>query len=282
MDQKSDPPDPLVSPGPPVVPEPAPESPQRTGALSVDEWLARNTGQSAVGTTYNPYEQSVRGHAVRGSQTMAGWALGLSLALCVPFVFLLGAGLAITVLVRSHRHRINYGKRKAIAALVIAGLVLAANVAYAVVVIFNGVDETERDSSGRVVEGGTVTLDRLRVGDCFNGGGLDGLAEDGTEGEAGVTADVVPCGRAHQAEVYYQFDIESDGYPGDAAVQSRLTDCLSEFRNFVRRSYQRSQLEIFFLYPSSATWRLGDHEVVCIVADPDLTEISGSLAGSRR
>lgn len=213
---------------------------------------------------------------------MAGWALGLSLVLCVPFGFLVGAGLAITVLVRSHRHRINYGKRKAIAALLISGLVLAANVVYAVLVFFTGFDESERDSSGQVVDGGTVTLDRLRLGDCFNGGGLDGLAEDGDQSEAAVTADVVPCSRAHQAEVFHLFDIDADGYPGDAVVQRRLQECVSEFRTFVGRSYQRSQLEVIFLYPTSATWRLGDREVVCLVANPDLTKVTGSLAGARR
>ncbi len=264
------------------MPEPAHELPQRTGASAVEQWPARAMGQPAAHTAYYPDEQLGRGHAPRGSQTMARWALGLSLLLCVPFGFLVGAGLAIAVLVRSHRHRINYGRRKAIAALAITGLVLAANAVYVVIVFFNGFDASERDSSGRVVEGGTVTLDRLRAGDCFNGGGLEALPEDGIAGEAALTADVVPCGRAHQAEVFHLFDIESDSYPGDAAVQERLKECVSKFRTFVGRSYQRSQLEIVFLYPSSDTWRLGDREVTCIVVDPDLTEVIGSLAGSRR
>lgn len=241
--------------------------------------MAQNAGPSAAHVAYNPYEQPVR--AVRGSQTMASWALGLSLALCIPFGFLIGSGLAITVLVRSHRRRVNYGKRKAIAALVIAGFMLTANVAYAVVVFLTGLDETERDSSGQVVEAGTVTLDRLRVGDCFTGGGLDGLADD-TETEASFSAEVVPCSRAHQAEVYHSFEIVSDSYPGDDVVEARLKECLPKFRPFIGQSYKRSRLEVFSFYPSSATWRFGDHEVVCVVAERDLTDVTGSLAGSRR
>lgn len=45
------------------------------------------------------------------------------------------------------------------------------------------------------------------------------------------------------------------------------------------------KLDQFRLTPAGclvATWQLGDRKVTCSVADRDLTEVTGSLEGSRR
>ena len=279
MSTEPDPSSDLVPPGPSAdeVAE------RRTGPLPVDEWMAENRRrQQESGALYGSYGSYASNQHLRpASQTMANWALGLSLALCIPFAFLVGAGLAIAVLVKGRDGR-NHGKGKAIASLIIGALILVVNVIYVVVVVFTGVDETRRDSTGQVVDGGSVTLERLQVGDCFTEPSLDDVLTDEDRSEASGLADVVPCSDPHQAEVFHEFDVAGDDFPGDAVIERRTADCLPAFKDYVGKSFQRSQLDVVFYFPTSTAWRFGDHEITCVLLDPDMKQLNLSMAGSRR
>lgn len=211
---------------------------------------------------------------------MAGWALGLSLAFCIPFAFVVGFGLAIAVLVKSRDGR-DDGKGMAIAAIVISALLVLANIAYVVVYLFNGVDTTERDVDGDVVEAGTVTVDRLRDGDCYNDAEL--LADDSPDVVVPSEVEVVPCATAHDFEVFAVFELPDGDYPGDAAVQERGYRCFDEFTEFNgRRWRQRSGLDFMMFMPSSASWRFGDRSVVCSIFEVDGSQMEGSAEGEAR
>ena len=162
----------------------------------------------------SPYQQPLG----PPSQTRARWALALSILGCIPFGFVVGAGLAVAVLVRSSEGR-NYGTGKAIAALVLGGvwlLVIAAlTVTGFVQAIKDGVD-AERDEGGRVTERSEIDLRNLRVGDCFDDPNLkDVTTDDATESSS---AEVVPCSDEHQFEAYHAFELTSDDYPGEERV----------------------------------------------------------------
>lgn len=282
------PPDDLTPPGPATEPEPEPAKSHRA---IMDAWIAENVGRSETANPYaatgSPYGSSSRADSWREearastSRKMAGWALGLSLVFCIPFGFLVAIGLAIAVLVRG-RNGGDHGKGRAIAALVISGLIVMANVVYVVVVVFTGVDTTERDADGRVMDGGSVTLDRLRLGDCFNEPNLDDLPTDGSEGQASATVSVVPCAESHQAELFHIIEPDDGDFPGQQAMDRRALDCVPEFEEFVGTPYRRSRLDFVIFFPTTATWRFGDHTILCSVTERDLSDVTGSLRNSRR
>jgi len=251
--------------------------------MSVDNWIEQNRGRPAPpGSVYGRTPPSAPRYDPARSRTMAGWALGLSLAFCIPFAFLIAIGLAITVLVRSAGGGVDHGKGRAIAALVISGLIIIANIIYAVVIVFSGVDNTERDSKGRVVEGGSVSIERLRVGDCFNEPNFEDLLDGDAEGQASAAVDVVPCREPHQAEVYDIITVSGDDFPGDAAIERRTAECLHSFKEYVGKSYGRSRLDAAIYYPTQSSWRFGDRTILCNLTERDLSDLEGSKRNSRQ
>lgn len=270
--------DDLTPPGPPVEGA-AEDSTPRTGGLGVDEWLAAN--RSAPRAAIDPYASPRSASRPPASKKMAGWALALSLAFCIPFAFLVAFGLAIAVLVKGRDGRDN-GKGMAIAALVISSLVVVANIVYVAVVVVdmwrNGWDETVRDPEGTVTEGGLVSIDRLRDGDCIS----DFTSEEEVEAGEWDTgeATVVPCAEPHRSEVFEIFSIDVADYTSqssldDAAVQG----CLEPYRRYVGRSYFRSEHELHFYSPSVEGGSARDDSVICLVTStsgPTTTMLEGS------
>ena len=213
---------------------------------------------------------------------MAGWALALSLAFCIPVAFLVAVGLAIAVLVRSRDGR-DHGRGLAIAALEVSALIILGNVAYVVFVLVTGLDTTERDADGRVVEGGSVTVDRLQVGDCYDDPEFD--ASDGRDegpGEAATQVEVVPCSEPHEAEVAHILELTGEDYPGRAAIDARSEDCFPTNRELARGVPFRRALGVYIIFPSTTTWRLGDRALLCIVTRTEGEPLTGSLAGAGR
>jgi hypothetical protein len=267
----------MTPPGPPVEPEPEPAP--RTGGLSVDEWLAASRQRATAGPYAFP--RPPERPLPPASRKMAGWSLALSLAICIPFACLVAIGLAVAVLVKSRDGR-DHGRGMAIAALVISGVIVLANVVYVVVVLFIGVDGTDRDDEGRVTEAGLVTLDRLRPGDCFSD---DVLAEADVdeEVEASTHVRVVPCEETHQFEVFHVLELPDGDYPGPQGVEARLVGCLDAYTDYVGRRWRpRSGLDVSYYYPTKTSWRFGDRRVVCSLYEVARSERTGSLRGSRR
>ncbi len=215
---------------------------------------------------------------------MARWALALSILGCIPFGFVVGAGLAVAVLVRSSEGR-NYGTGKAIAALVLGGvwlLVIAAlTVTGFVQAIKDGVD-AERDEGGRVTERSEIDLRNLRVGDCFDDPNLkDVTTDDATESSS---AEVVPCREEHQFEAYHAFELTSDDYPGEERV---LRHCgpamLRRLRALCQQAAQPLDPRLLPLQPAAA--RAGASWVTeqCSAWSPDPEgPVTGTLRGADR
>lgn len=126
-----------------------------------------------------------------------------------------------------------------------------------------GPGDAERDGSGDIVHAGDLSAFSFRLGDCWNDPPLDQSVSD-------VAA--VPCGQAHDAEVYYVFTLdENDGaFPGDEAVaEASQAGCIEQFAEFAGEEYAASDIEVVYLSPTRASWdEEGDRIVVCSASDP--------------
>ncbi len=145
-----------------------------------------------------------------------------------------------------------------IAAVVIGGL------------IFNA----RRDDSGQITDGGTLQVNDLRVGDCFN--------TDASEDVDNV--DAVPCAEPHAYELFHIFTMaDSGGYPTDTQFTSETaTACRPAFAEYVGMSYDDSALYVTTLTPTEDGWNDGDHAVQCVLHERDKSKITGSQRGANR
>ncbi|WP_405772835.1 DUF4190 domain-containing protein [Streptomyces sp. NBC_01538] len=113
----------------------------------------------------------------------------------------------------------------------------------------------------------------LAKGDCFDApdGSLEGLAYD---------VDTVPCSGAHDGEVFASFRLPAGSFPGD----DRVTDLADERCYALEDRYAMDawavpdDVDVYYLTPTSQSWRLGDREVTCVLGnvDPD-AGLTGSL-----
>ncbi len=154
----------------------------------------------------------------------------------------------------------------------IAGAVVAGVAVFAGVGAFG--DETTRNNTGEIVEGGGLGAFRIQNGDCVNI--PDGDLVQSVEG--------VPCSSAHDAEVYYVFDLTGGAYPGaDWVSESAVNGCLTAFHPFVGVAYEYSELDIYWLEPTEESWtEIDDREIACMVVAVDGSKLTGSMRGSGR
>lgn len=136
-----------------------------------------------------------------------------------------------------------------------------------------GDDDAERDEEGQITESGDVDVFSLQVGDCIN--------DDTLSGDV-ASAAAVPCGEAHDNEVYFSHMIEGDDFPGQEAVTTEAdTACEQAFEEFVGVAYADSDLYFTHLTPTSGSWENGDREVLCLIYEPN-QQVTGSLEGAAR
>ena len=96
---------------------------------------------------------------------------------------------------------------------------------------------------------------------------------------------LMDCSQPHNAEVFLVFDLSAEAgapFPGDQQLLDQADQgCIDAFAGYIGIDYFESELEVGFLYPSERTWRRDDdRRVICYVYDPDLENLTGSVAGS--
>ncbi len=98
------------------------------------------------------------------------------------------------------------------------------------------------------MEGGENDVFSIEVGDCVS----DEVSSD-TEEISDVS--VVPCTEPHNLEVYDEFTLDGDEYPGDEQADTAAFDgCLASFDDFVGLPYEESTLDYTFYRPTEASW----------------------------
>ncbi|MFE9723856.1 septum formation family protein [Streptomyces sp. NPDC005794] len=112
----------------------------------------------------------------------------------------------------------------------------------------------------------------LAPGDCYNPNSSATASEE-------FSVEIVPCEEAHEGQVVGEFAIEGESaYPGDEGA-SKIADerCPAVSQKFVSDSWAIPKgVELFYYYPTSASWKTGDRAVSCTYAKEKGT-FSGSL-----
>ena len=138
--------------------------------------------------------------------------------------------------------------------------------------IYGVATEANRDSSGAIVGEGNVDAFHVQVGDCFD--------DSSSSGEEISSLPGVPCSNPHDNEAYAVFDLTVASYPdGDSMGELAHESCLQRFDTFVGKDYESSSLEIFAIYPTTASWAQNDREVICAIYDMDENKLVGSAEG---
>jgi hypothetical protein len=123
--------------------------------------------------------------------------------------------------------------------------------------------------------GGGQSVFSLPVGTCFD--------DQGTADEISSVPEV-DCGEPHDNEVFALIDYtETDTYPGPDQMQQIGRElCIEQFEGYVGLDYNSSELEVFSIYPTEASWGDGDREVICALYDSDLDKLTGTMEGAAR
>lgn len=112
----------------------------------------------------------------------------------------------------------------------------------------------------------------LETGDCYNPNSKATASEE-------FSVEIVPCEEAHEGQVVGGFSIEGESaYPGDEGA-SKIADerCPVVSQKFVSDTWAiPKDVELFYYYPTSESWKTGDRSVSCTYAKQTGT-FSGSL-----
>lgn len=148
----------------------------------------------------------------------------------------------------------------------------AAGVVVAAAIALTGCSLINQVTGGGTTEDGTQTSAfSIKVGDCLNDGDLTGEVE---------TVPVVACTEPHDSEAYASIILNGATFPGADVVDQEAQDgCLEAFEPYVGKSYDTSQYEVSYYYPTEATWANGDREILCVIYDP-AGKSTGSAKGS--
>lgn len=135
----------------------------------------------------------------------------------------------------------------------------------------------DRNEDGEVTKGGDVSTAEIRVGDCVM------LPKEATTAEGTEVSELtaVPCQKPHDAESFAIKEITEATYPGETKVIA-LADsyCAAQFGTFVGVAYDKSKLELSYLFPTKDSWAQGDRDLKCLVHKPE-GQSTGSLKGSK-
>jgi hypothetical protein len=137
----------------------------------------------------------------------------------------------------------------------------------------------QRDDDGSLTSAGTVTVEDLRVGDCFD------AVEFGEDGEAEISdVDGVPCASPHTFEVFAVADYNGSEYPATQAQFEVAFDavCVGPFEEYVGLAYADSALWASAITPTEDGWNSGDREFICHLHNEDASPITGSQRGANR
>jgi len=126
-----------------------------------------------------------------------------------------------------------------------------------------------RDDGGAITAGGTLSIQDLRVGDCFNFGEADEIS----------SVDARRCDEMHDYEMFHVATWAGAGdYPAEDAMTGFVIDeCVPAFERYVGRSYQASRLDFVHFVPLEEGWNAGDRVFQCAMFDPGAPEMSESL-----
>ncbi|WP_245958740.1 DUF2510 domain-containing protein [Microbacterium bovistercoris] len=284
-----------------AAPVPAFEPPYIADAGAGDQWSLSGTDPAASGYAGTPqtvtYTAAPVGPAPR-RPSVPGWiGFGLSIAglalACIPPVVGVGLLVLLAAIVLSIVALVRPGARwPGITGLIVSGIgVMIAFVVLFVTFVSGSFDRFDEDPTSTwplpeesaeppaaTAPPGSETIDwwELQVGDC--------LPTDQPFYEDTGELVVMPCTWLHSEEVYHEYEMTQDEFPGDKATELEATKaCREAFTGFVGIAFEDSELDFYGFWPNEDTWDYGDDRTVqCVVYDPAGNVVTGSLQGAAR
>jgi len=124
--------------------------------------------------------------------------------------------------------------------------------------------------TGEEIEQTDTDVFTLSVGQCLND----------TSGTEVTEVPIVDCADEHDFEVYGEFELSGDEFPGDDAIDEQAdAQCLDLFQPFVGISYDDSVYGYTYFTPTEGSWTDGNDRLVsCLIGDPE-AKVVGSLQG---
>lgn len=110
----------------------------------------------------------------------------------------------------------------------------------------------DRDDQGTVVRGGTVAVEDLRVGDCFD---WAERLETGTVRQVHLQ----PCDRPHDAAAVGQ-----TMYPANSESSWPGLDPIDAYANEVCGVIVPDEMAMVSIMPTEPSWEAGDRTIVCV------------------
>jgi ribosomal protein L40E len=143
----------------------------------------------------------------------------------------------------------------------------------AVILAAGWLGSARRDGDGTLTSAGTISVENLQVGDCF----------DMSQAGEISTVEGRPCAQPHEFEVFHAFLLQAATFPAEAEMYEQAeAGCRDAFDDYVGVSWGSSGLYFTQLTPTEASWRDGDRTVVCMLYDPADDQLTESARGSRR
>lgn len=130
----------------------------------------------------------------------------------------------------------------------------------------NSDDQTVRDDSGNVIEGGEIGVFSLNLSDCF---------VDLPVGDV-LNLEAVPCGDDHLYEIYHLFDVDMDEFDSAAIDAAAGDGCVDAFEGYMGVPFETSYYTFDALQPSAGSWEAGDREVVCFATPKNGLPLAGT------
>jgi hypothetical protein len=126
-----------------------------------------------------------------------------------------------------------------------------------------------RDADGAINTAGTVSVEELRVGDCFNASDEEEIADvDGT-----------PCDQPHDYEIFAVTSHDGGSYPTDNEMDVIFeTTCIPAFESYVGVPYADSVIYASMITPSEGSWSDGDREFMCYLYEPTDDTLTENVA----
>ncbi len=118
----------------------------------------------------------------------------------------------------------------------------------------------------------------IAVGECVNDGNRNTT----------VLPVVVDCAQEHDNEAYLSVVLADGPFPGaDVITATAIVECTDGFEQFAGIRYDSSiELDFSWYYPSEASWKLGDREILCLIHEVDgerrPVPSMGTLEGANR
>lgn len=121
---------------------------------------------------------------------------------------------------------------------------------------------------------GGASFQTFAVGECLD------APELGKEGELLVgELPVVDCGQGHWAEVFYVEEASGDEFSPSLA-QHATEVCDREFEPYVGAHFSQTLYDPSPMYPTEASWEVGDRQIVCLLVHDGGKPITGSAKGT--